>query len=408
MADISNLRNTPDTDAVGRLRVSNPEAIFDSKQIFDNLPLFYDDAEESGGGTTSTFDGPTARTRIAVSNTTAGKRTRQSFERMNYQPGKGHLIYLTGVIGAGGTGLTQEIGYGDANNGLFFQVLNGTLNVVRRSKVTGSVVEETIAQTDWNLDTLDGNGPSGITLDLTKAHLFVIDFEWLGVGDVRFGIFLNGEIIYCHIIDHTNDLTAVFMSLANLPIRYSIENDGTGAAASLDHICASVMVEGGVNEQGTLHHQSTEGASVDMDTENTLYAIVALRLKSTHLAMASVVVSATVTLQSASDDIEWVLLFDPTIAGTPTWLDKTNSAMQYFLGATVNTITNGTPIGGGYVATGAGSSASANANEEPDNALRLGSKIDGTPQTMVLCARPINGSVTDVIVEGGLTWRELD
>lgn len=408
MSVTSNCRVKADLDAAGRLRVGEPEALFDSKQIFDNLPLFWDDSEVSGGSTTSVWNGPTARTRIGVANTTAGKRVRQTFSRWNYQPGKGHLIYLTGILGDGGVGLTQEIGYGDDNDGLFFQVAEGVLGVVRRSNVTGSPVDETIAQSDWNLDKLDGTGPSGLVLDLAKTHLFVIDFEWLGVGQVRYGIFFDGDIHYCHTFDHTNDLGEVFMSTPNLPCRYSIENDGTGAAATLDHICTSVMVEGGTQELGTLHYKSTEGAVVSMTTENTLYAILGIRLKSTHLGMASDIVRLAVALQSASDDIEYVLMFDPTIAGPPSWTAKANSAMEFFLGATANTITNGEALDGGFLATGTGQSASAFINEDQPDALRIGSKIDGTQQTIVLCARPINGSETAVLVEGALTWREMD
>ena len=81
----------PASDAFGRLRTSEPYTIFDSKQIFDNQPLFWDDQEESGSGTTSVHDADAARTRIGVANTTAGKRTRQTFMRFNYQPGKSQL-----------------------------------------------------------------------------------------------------------------------------------------------------------------------------------------------------------------------------------------------------------------------------------------------------------------------------
>ena len=40
-------------DAFGRLRVSQPTTLFDSKQTQSNLPLFWDDQETSGTGTTN-------------------------------------------------------------------------------------------------------------------------------------------------------------------------------------------------------------------------------------------------------------------------------------------------------------------------------------------------------------------
>ncbi len=407
MAIISSTKGSPGVDAFGRSRVSNPQTLFDSKQIFDALPLIWDDAEVSGTGTGSAYSKPHARSRLSVG-TAAGKRVRQTFERFNYQPGKSQEIILTGVLGTGAVGITQQIGYHDDDNGLFFQCKDAVVSVVRRSGVTGSPVDDTVNQTDWNMDAMDGNGPSGVTLVPGNTQVFFMDFEWLGVGRARFGFFIDGKLVYVHEFLNSNNIDVVYMSTPNLPIRYSIENDGNGPATTLDHLCSAVVSEGGQQHEGVLHNRSTAGAHVDMDTENTLYAIVGIRLKSTHLAMTVDLVKLAVTLQTNSDDIEWVLIFDPTIAGTPTWLNQTNSAIQYFLGATANTITNGTPMGAGYLATGAGQSASAEIDREPANALRLGSTIAGVPSTIVLAARPINGSSTDVNVEGGLTWRELN
>jgi len=76
------------SDAFGRLRVSSPHTLIDSKQIFDNQPLYWDDSGVSGTGTTSTHSTLTAMTTMGVSLNTAGKRVRQTFQRFNYQPGK--------------------------------------------------------------------------------------------------------------------------------------------------------------------------------------------------------------------------------------------------------------------------------------------------------------------------------
>ncbi len=102
-----------------------------------------------------------------------------------------------------------------------------------------------------------------------------------------------------------------------------------------------------------------------------------------------------------------MLVFDPAVANAPTWVNKTNSSVQYFIGAAGNTVTGGVHIDAGYVSSGTGQSASGGTAEFIENALRLGAKIDGTAQFIVLAARPINGSSTDVLVEGGMTWREI-
>ena len=403
------LADSPSVDAFGRLRVSNPETLFDSKQIFDNAPLFWD---ETTGVTdiTSAHSTDTASTVITYDGgVTGGTFTRQTFMRFNYQPGKGQLIKMTGILdrSGGGAGIQRRIGYFDDDNGLFFEDDAGTIGVTRRTNVTGSAVDNTVAQSSWNLDVMDGTGSSGVTIDWTKTHLFIIDFAWLAVSRARMGVVIGGETIYVHEFLGANILDKPFMSTPDLPCRYQLIAAGSSTASTMECICSSVISEGGSHELGVLRHRSTAGTQVDMTVEDTLYAILGLRLKSTHLAATVSIVKLAVSLQSASDDVEWVFIFDPTIAGAPTWVNMTNSAVQYFIGATAHTITSGTHIDAGYVASGAGQSASAGLAEHVDNALRLGSLIDGTQQTIVLCARPINGSATNVLVEGGISWREL-
>ena len=82
------------------------------------------------------------------------------------------------------------------------------------------------AQAHFNLDTMDGTGPSGVPLDLTKSQIFVIDYEWLGVGRVRFGFVFAGAIVYCHDAVFANTVGSVYMSTPNNPLRYQTEATG--------------------------------------------------------------------------------------------------------------------------------------------------------------------------------------
>lgn len=395
-------KDSPSIDAFFRWRVSNPSTIFDSKQIYDDAPLFWDDIETVGAGTGSSHSTATASTTISVSNTTVGTRVRQTFMRFNYQPGKSQLVIMTGVLDAsgGGTGISQRIGYFDDDNGLFFENDEGTVKVVVRTKTSGSVVNNKTTQASWNLDTMDGNGSSGITLDFTKTQIFIIDFEWLSVGRVRFGFIVAGKIIYCHQSLNANTLTVPYMSTPNLPLRYEIANDGNGGVATLNHICSTVIAEGGTEDLGILRYKSTGGTHVDANVADTIYALVGIKLKSTHVSCTVKLVSFSVVAET-DDDFEWLIILNPTVAGVFTYGNETNSCIQTATGATANTVTGGTVIDGGFVnasKTGAGTAG------ELKNALRLGSKIDGTVDEIVLCVRPLSANAD---VQGSLTWREL-
>jgi hypothetical protein len=86
-----------------------------------------------------------------------------------------------------------------------------------RTYIGGSVDNTTrrVEQSAWNGDKLDGTGASGLTLDLTKPQILWMDFEWLGVGNVRCGFIINGQYIVCHTYQTANVYgTSVYMTTA--------------------------------------------------------------------------------------------------------------------------------------------------------------------------------------------------
>lgn len=390
--------DSPSIDAFARWRVSNPETIFDSKQLYDNQPLFWDDQEVSGTGTSTLYTKAKASTVIAVSTNTAGKRVRQTFMRFNYQPGKSQLIFMTGTLSetGGGAGITRAMGAFDDDNGVFVKDDEGVLKFVIRSSTTGSPVDTEVAQADWNLDKLDGTGLSGKTLVSNKSQILIIDYEWLGVGRVRVGFVIDGLPIYCHEFLHANILQNVYMSTPNVPLRYEIENDGTGLASSLEHICTSVMSEGGLEANGILRHADT--GSVGALASGTTYALLGIRLKSTHLSATILLEALSLLITSGNDNAHWELILNPTVAGTFTYTDQVNSAVQIAVGSPTNVVTGGIEIDGGYFST------NLPATETTPNALRLGSTISGTPDEIILAVRPVTNNIT---LQASQTWREV-
>ena len=68
------------------------------------------------------------------------------------------------------------------------------------------------------------------------------------------------------------------MSTPNLPIRYQIENSGSGVASSMECICCAVISEGGREEVATNLYAST-GTTAIVGTKNQNNAILGLKLK---------------------------------------------------------------------------------------------------------------------------------
>ncbi len=396
--------NTTNLDAFARLRVSNPRTLFESKQIYDNQPLFWDEELETGAGIASVHTVDTASTVITSTLNTAGKFTRQTFRRFNYSPGKSQLIMMTGLLNrsGGGTGVQRRIGIFDDDNGLFFEDDEGTIKVVRRTNVTGTPADNKVAQSSWNLDKMDGAGSSGITIDWTKGQLFFIDFEWLAIGRARMCLIVGGSIIPVHQFLAANVLDKVYMSTPNLPLRFQIITTGSSPVSTMEAICASVISEGGETSVGVLRYISTDGTHLATTTENTAYALIGIRLKSTHLGSSIEIINTSIAEHAGSKNLEWFYVLNPTIGGSPSWSAETNSGIETFKGVAANTITGGTVQTGGYFSTDkkGGSEGGAIPNE-----LILGAKIDGTVDELVLAVRPVGGSSV-VNVEGSITWRE--
>ena len=166
------------TDAFGRLRVSTPLTLFDSSHRYKDNGLW---ATANTANTTYAFSSNGGLINLTLTNGAANNEIiRETTKVMSYQPGKSLLILNTVVMDAPKANLRQRVGYFGANNGIFLEQSGNTISFVERSIVTGSVVDTPAVQTGWNYDKLDGTGPSGVILDLTKAQIFWTDIEWLG------------------------------------------------------------------------------------------------------------------------------------------------------------------------------------------------------------------------------------
>ena len=318
------------------------------------------------------------------------------------------LITMTGVLNlsGGGAGVERRIGLFDDDNGLFFEDDAGTVGVTVRSNVTGTPVDTTVTQgAPWNLDAMDGSGdsgnPSGITADFTKAQIFVIDYQWLSVGRVRFGLEIDGLTFYVHEVLSANVQSVPYMSTPNLPLRYQMVTTGVSPASTMRVICSTVVSEAGQDPTGLTHTHATTD-HVNANVADVLYALVGIRLKSTALGcdIEPVVVSL---ISETKDDFEWQLIFNPTVAGTFDYTDKADSCVQTATGNTdnpsTNTVTNGTVIGRGFVENNGAETIGGRLNS-----LELGAAIDGTQDTLVLVARPLSANAD---LQGSLTWREI-
>lgn len=332
-------------DAFGRARTSSPLTLFDSSHRYRDNGLWA--TSTTTGGSVSFLQNEGCMS-LGVDTTADAEVVRETFKVFAYQPGKSLQVLNTFVMNPAKTNLRQRVGYFGAQNGMFVELDNDVLSFVRRSYVGGSLQETKVAKADWNMDKMDGTGPSQLTLDITKAQIFWMDIEWLGLGSVRMGFVINGELIHCHTFHHANLITSPYITTACLPVRYEIKNTGVTASASvLKQVCSTVISEGGYQLQGA---QKTAGTPITTAyalsaTPGTYSPAVSIRLKADALDAISIISAISLLGVGNGKNFSWRLTSGATVTTTAWTSAGTDSAVEY--------TTSGTAVSGGKVlATG--------------------------------------------------------
>jgi hypothetical protein len=374
------------TDAFGRIRVSQPYTLFDSQNRYTEDTQY--DTALTGTGTT-TYQVNQSAVDMTVTAGGVGSVVRQTFRSFPYQPGKGLLLLATFCMdGSQSLNLTQRVGYFNTENGTFFQRIDGTNSFVLRSSVTGSVSDaRTVNQSSWNGDKLDGTGASGYTLDSAKSQILWMDFEWLGVGSVRCGFIIDGQYIVCHTFTNANEITSTYMTTAILPVRYEITST-SAVAATLKQICSSVMSEGGYDAQSANY---TAARTTKRSTFSTTFVpLMSIRL-ATGRSGAVVLVKLAQALPTVTQNYEVVLLKNATLTG-PSWATSVSTNVDY--DETATALSGGIVVAQDYVTSTSQGRSAARVDAGYNWDLQIGSTIAGVSDIYTLAIRTLDATPT--------------
>ena len=227
-----------DTDALHRLRAWSPVALHDQYHKYGIPDRVW--GQLVAGSASITHLPNESAAKLTVTAADGDSATLRTHTFFRYQSGRGLGIRVTG-----------------------YHSSDAAISIVRRSYVTGAVVEETIAQADWNGDSMNGGPNTAFDVDTSKGNLYGFDIAWLGVGNVR----CNINSVMVHEFKNQNTIAGPYMTTAVLPITFQIVNSGaiqyrrwgyfddqngiffqtasTRAAGSITNICSSVWSDGG-------------------------------------------------------------------------------------------------------------------------------------------------------------------
>jgi hypothetical protein len=391
-------------DAFGRIRVAQPLTLFDSSHRYRDNGLW---ATSTASGGAAVFSANEGLVNLNVNTTSGSQVLRETFKVMSYQPGKSLLVMNTFVMAPAQTNLRQRVGYFGTDNGIYVQLNNSTLSFVERSLVTGIVTEAVVNQASWNADPLNGNGPSGITLDITKAQILFMDIEWLGEGTVRVGFIIDGNFIVCHRFNHANLITSTYITTASLPLRYEITNTGvTASPSTLKQVCSSAISEGGYELRGA---QQAVGTSITAPrtfaVAGTYYPMVGIRLKTTALDAIAIITAVSILGLGNGKNYAWRVVQSAITTGGAWTSAGADSSVEYNLTGT--SATGGRVLAQGYVNSSNQGSPSINILKEAIFASQLErNTFTSTPLELVIeMAIDATGGTLGAYVS--LDWEEV-
>jgi hypothetical protein len=388
-------------DAFGRQRVSTPLTLFDSSHRYHDNGLWNTSTASGGAAVFSPNEG---LVNLNVNTTSGSQVLRETTKVFSYQPGKSLLVFNTFVMAPAQTNLRQRVGYFGTQNGLYIQLDNFTTSFVERSLVTGVVTESVVNQSAWNVDPMDGTGPSGIVLDMTKAQILFMDIEWLGEGTVRLGFVIDGNFILCHRFNHANYITSTYITTASLPLRYEITNTGvTANPSTLKQVCSTAISEGGYELRGAQQAVGTPiTAPKSLPVAGTYYPVVSIRLRAGYLD-GVVILTALSIMGVATGIYNWKIVASGTTTGGA-WLPAgVNSAVDYNITGT--SFAGGRTLASGFLTSSTQSSVSLDILKEALFSFQLErDSFTSTPYEITLI---VSASTNTELIYASMDWEEV-
>jgi len=201
--------------------------------------------------------------------------------------------------------------------------------------VGADATDSWIPQASWNFDTMDGNGPSGMTIDPTKGNVFQVRFQWLGYGAVKYYIENSetGEFQLVHIIKYANTANETTLANPSMSLWASSKNMGNTSDLTVKVSSMGGFLEGSSENLGPSFSVDNEIAHTTTD-ERPIFTI---RNKRTYHDKINRVRTQMnfVTLTSALNSATAVTVFRIYLNATPenncTYSDvSTNSSVTQF------------------------------------------------------------------------------
>ncbi len=392
----------PYADASFRLRASTPLTLFEHNNQYGTNPYKWDTQVSGTGSITDTNS--SSSTSLSTGGTASGASAiRQSRAYYRYQVEKSFLVGHAFNFGAGVTGVSKKIGYYDANNGVYIEQNGTTINIGFRQ----AGVDTRIPQASWNVDTMNGAGPSGQTFN--PADTQAVAFDMLGTLSVRIYLLMNNNMYLVHQYSASNISGAYGPYTANLTSRADIVNTTTVASASTMIIGnVNIVSEGATEESAAYNFAAGNGVTtLAVTTRRPIFSIRANTTGPNRTIQNFGQIIAKSLNVYASASVYYELVVNGTLTGATFAALNANSVAMTDVAATA--LSGGTTVSSGYIAVASGGGPGVTNDLSISNALSLYfpivySSLLNTQDTLSIVCTSFTGSAN---CAGSLSWTEL-
>lgn len=431
-------------DSFERLRVSQPTTMFEYN-FGAILPATVTTVWETGTVGTASTDVLTTNlygTNIGMPVNTTSGRWYQSINHVRYQPGVSTMFrftFCTGVLTANqrdkvGMFTDQGTFPSTAGDGVYFENDAATLAFVRRYMTAGAAgAEERVLQANWNLNKGLGGGDVAdssrniFTLNMTYAQHLVIEFQWLGVGTIRFG-FETGTngMVWCHEMQAVNSQVESWSRTGSLPVRAESYNYGVAAVHNFTLINTVVQQEGNPSDiRGWRYFSGDSGATGRLGgTAVGLYPLLGMRqigtndlTKRARFSITSITISVAIvgvpTAGVTPIRVSLLMLGTPGTGATFA-VNTAGSAVSIDNAATAATAITGSAIWTGYVPNVVGTYTFDLAQMARENTNIASTPASGTQAitgvgNYYIAAGPVTTAwnATACTLHCGVQWKEI-
>lgn len=396
-------RDGIDVDAFHRLRTSQANSRFASFNEFGgNSREFVTQATGTGS---STFLPNEASLQLSTGGTASGAAFRRQ-TRLSWHSSSSRsvLIYMSQQFGPPVANARQRAGWFDQGNGIILEQTTAGVRLIKRTDISGVPSDATsIEQADWNIDPLDGTGPSGFSIDWSLRQTMFMDIQYTGTGRGRVGFIVGGTPVYCHQFASGNVPLLSQIRTPNLPLRHEVENTGVaGGTATMKISGMSLSIEGDPSTpRGALNTCTNGIAEIAVTTRRP---ILSFRAKATYngLPNRGWVIPYDYTAIARSNNALLEIVTGHSLVGA-SWVSvNPASLVEYDVSAT--SLVGGGPVITGFVAAGSGSTAGT----------ALQSVIEDYPQTVdaltngqLIISMVATSFAATCNISGAFNWREI-